>query len=179
MPLFSANSNFSPPADLLITWAWGGEKDVSNRLVYRGMFLSCPSTVFGRCGKIWHKTDHRHEPYPEGFDRLAHTMQMVHLDDFSSLIYQVLDKHKYLLHSKLTVDVGTPHKQSWEMTRNLLGYVSVVLVSGLPMQTPFPKALMNRILSPQLGSGLDVWQCKNCQPSWFLGQGHSVTQCKR
>ncbi|KAK7810480.1 hypothetical protein U0070_025128 [Myodes glareolus] len=87
--------------DLLITWAWGGEKDVSNRLVYRGMFLSCPSTVFGR-----------HEPYPEGFDRLAHTKQMVHLDDFSSLIYQVLDKHKYLLHSKLTVDVGTPRKQS-------------------------------------------------------------------
>lgn len=100
---------------------------------------ACVSLLRLHCLCPWPLYFRRYEPYPERFDRLAHTTQMVHLDGFSSLIYQVLDKQKFLLHSKLTVDVGTPLKQSWEMTRNLLGYVLLSWLAASPCSPLFQR----------------------------------------
>ncbi|XP_051018042.1 beta-1,4-galactosyltransferase 1-like [Acomys russatus] len=94
-------------------WGWGGEDDdIFNRIVYSGMSVSRPSTVIGRCRMMRHKIDLRNEPSPQRFERILHTNQTIHFDGLNSLSYRVLDKQRYPLYSKITVDIGVPRKRN-------------------------------------------------------------------
>lgn len=90
-------------------WGWGGEDDdIFNRLVFKGMSISRPNAVVGRCRMIRHSRDKKNEPNPQRFARIAHTKETMHSDGLNSLTYQVLDIERYQLYTKITVDVGTP-----------------------------------------------------------------------
>ncbi|XP_004838452.1 beta-1,4-galactosyltransferase 1 isoform X1 [Heterocephalus glaber] len=89
-------------------WGWGGEDDdIFNRLVFKGMSISRPNAVVGRCRMIRHSRDKKNEPNPQRFSRIAHTKETMHSDGLNSLTYQVLDIERYQLYTKITVDVGT------------------------------------------------------------------------
>ncbi|XP_002708078.1 beta-1,4-galactosyltransferase 1 isoform X2 [Oryctolagus cuniculus] len=90
-------------------WGWGGEDDdIFNRLVFRGMSISRPNAVVGRCRMIRHSRDKKNEPNPQRFDRIAHTKETMRSDGLNSLTYQVLDIQRNPLYTKITVDIGTP-----------------------------------------------------------------------
>uniref|UniRef100_A0A8C9NYH4 Beta-1,4-galactosyltransferase n=1 Tax=Spermophilus dauricus TaxID=99837 RepID=A0A8C9NYH4_SPEDA len=90
-------------------WGWGGEDDdIFNRLVFRGMSISRPNAVIGRCRMIRHSRDKKNEPNPQRFDRIAHTRDTMRFDGLNSLTYHVLDVQRYPLYTKITVDIGTP-----------------------------------------------------------------------
>ncbi|XP_040819571.1 beta-1,4-galactosyltransferase 1 isoform X1 [Ochotona curzoniae] len=90
-------------------WGWGGEDDdIFNRLIFKGMSISRPNAVVGRCRMIRHSRDKKNEPNPQRFDRIAHTKETMLSDGLNSLTYQVLDIQRYPLYTKITVDVGTP-----------------------------------------------------------------------
>uniref|UniRef100_A0A9L0SQ92 Beta-1,4-galactosyltransferase n=1 Tax=Equus caballus TaxID=9796 RepID=A0A9L0SQ92_HORSE len=47
-------------------WGWGGEDDdIFNRLVFKGMSLSRPNAVIGKCRMIRHSRDKKNEPNPQ------------------------------------------------------------------------------------------------------------------
>ncbi|XP_006863091.1 PREDICTED: beta-1,4-galactosyltransferase 1 [Chrysochloris asiatica] len=90
-------------------WGWGGEDDdIFNRLVFKGMSISRPNAVIGKCRMIRHSRDKKNEPNPQRFDRIAHTKETMLLDGLNTLNYKVLDITKYPLYTKITVDVGKP-----------------------------------------------------------------------
>ncbi|XP_077004066.1 beta-1,4-galactosyltransferase 1 [Tamandua tetradactyla] len=90
-------------------WGWGGEDDdIFNRLVFRGMSISRPNAVVGKCRMIRHSRDKKNEPNPQRFERIAHTKETMLSDGLNTLTYQVLDMQRYPLYTKITVDVGTP-----------------------------------------------------------------------
>ncbi|XP_068944026.1 beta-1,4-galactosyltransferase 1 [Petaurus breviceps papuanus] len=90
-------------------WGWGGEDDdIYNRLVYKGMSISRPNAVIGKCRMIRHSRDQKNEPNPQRFDRIAHTRQTMNSDGLNSLRYQLLEIQKYPLYTKITVDIGSP-----------------------------------------------------------------------
>ncbi|XP_054113086.1 beta-1,4-galactosyltransferase 1 isoform X1 [Callithrix jacchus] len=90
-------------------WGWGGEDDdIFNRLVFKGMSISRPNAVVGRCRMIRHSRDKKNEPNPQRFDRIAHTKETMLSDGLNSLTYQVLDVQRYPLYTQITVDIGTP-----------------------------------------------------------------------
>ncbi|XP_066223931.1 beta-1,4-galactosyltransferase 1 [Saccopteryx leptura] len=90
-------------------WGWGGEDDdIFNRLVFKGMSISRPNAVVGKCRMIRHSRDKKNEPNPQRFDRIAHTKETMLSDGLNTLAYQVLNIEKYPLYTKITVDVGTP-----------------------------------------------------------------------
>ncbi|XP_007948879.1 beta-1,4-galactosyltransferase 1 [Orycteropus afer afer] len=90
-------------------WGWGGEDDdIFNRLVFKGMSISRPNAVVGKCRMIRHSRDKKNEPNPQRFDRIAHTKETMLLDGLNSLTYKVLDIQRYPLYTKITVDVGKP-----------------------------------------------------------------------
>lgn len=90
-------------------WGWGGEDDdIFNRLVYKGMSISRPNAVVGKCRMIRHSRDKKNEPNPQRFDRIAHTKETMLSDGLNTLTYEVLDVERYPLYTKITVDVGTP-----------------------------------------------------------------------
>lgn len=90
-------------------WGWGGEDDdIFNRLVFRGMSISRPNAVVGKCRMIRHSRDKKNEPNPQRFDRIAHTKETMLSDGLNSLTYEVLGIERYPLYTKITVDVGTP-----------------------------------------------------------------------
>ncbi|KAK2492563.1 hypothetical protein MC885_020757 [Smutsia gigantea] len=90
-------------------WGWGGEDDdIFNRLVFRGMSVSRPNTIVGKCRMIRHSRDKKNEPNPQRFDRIAHTKETMLSDGLNTLTYQVLDIQRYPLYTKITVDIGTP-----------------------------------------------------------------------
>ncbi|XP_070446363.1 beta-1,4-galactosyltransferase 1 [Equus przewalskii] len=90
-------------------WGWGGEDDdIFNRLVFKGMSLSRPNAVIGKCRMIRHSRDKKNEPNPQRFDRIAHTKETMFLDGLNTLFYNVLDVQRYPLYTKVTVDIGTP-----------------------------------------------------------------------
>ncbi|GAB1288394.1 Beta-1,4-galactosyltransferase 1 [Apodemus speciosus] len=90
-------------------WGWGGEDDdIFNRLVHKGMSISRPNAVVGKCRMIRHSRDKKNEPNPQRFDRIAHTKETMRFDGLNSLTYQVLDVQRYPLYTKITVDIGTP-----------------------------------------------------------------------
>lgn len=90
-------------------WGWGGEDDdIFNRLVFRGMSISRPNAVVGKCRMIRHSRDKKNEPNPQRFDRIAHTKETMLSDGLNSLTYEVLGIERYPLYTQITVDVGTP-----------------------------------------------------------------------
>ncbi|KAB0348396.1 hypothetical protein FD754_013253 [Muntiacus muntjak] len=90
-------------------WGWGGEDDdIYNRLAFRGMSVSRPNAVVGKCRMIRHSRDKKNEPNPQRFDRIAHTKETMLSDGLNSLTYTVLEVERYPLYTKITVDIGTP-----------------------------------------------------------------------
>ncbi|KAL7861120.1 hypothetical protein AOLI_G00174690 [Acnodon oligacanthus] len=90
-------------------WGWGGEDDdIYNRLSSKGMSISRPSAVVGKCRMIRHERDKQNEPNPQRFDRIAHTRETMHKDGINSLQYKVVNVEKDQLFTKITVDVGKP-----------------------------------------------------------------------
>ncbi|XP_043422667.1 beta-1,4-galactosyltransferase 1 isoform X1 [Prionailurus bengalensis] len=90
-------------------WGWGGEDDdIFNRLVFRGMSVSRPNAVVGKCRMIRHSRDKKNEPNPQRFDRIAHTKETMLSDGLNTLSYKVLDIERNPLYTKITVDIGTP-----------------------------------------------------------------------
>ncbi|KAM3867294.1 beta-1,4-galactosyltransferase 1 [Diretmus argenteus] len=90
-------------------WGWGGEDDdIYNRLASKGMSISRPDGVLGKCRMIRHDRDKKNDPNPQRFDRIAHTRDTMHKDGINSLSYKVLKVEKELLYTKITVDVGKP-----------------------------------------------------------------------
>ncbi|KAF4804296.1 Beta-1,4-galactosyltransferase 1 [Turdus rufiventris] len=91
-------------------WGWGGEDDdIYNRLVFKGMGISRPDAVIGKCRMIRHSRDRKNEPNPERFDRIAHTRETMNSDGLNTLSYKVLRTDKYPLYTKITVDIGSPN----------------------------------------------------------------------
>ncbi|XP_058928773.1 beta-1,4-galactosyltransferase 1 isoform X2 [Kogia breviceps] len=90
-------------------WGWGGEDDdIFNRLAFKGMSVSRPNAVIGKCRMIRHSRDKKNEPNPQRFDRIAHTKETMLSDGLNTLTYLVLDVQRYPLYTKITVDIGTP-----------------------------------------------------------------------
>ncbi|XP_020822984.1 beta-1,4-galactosyltransferase 1 isoform X1 [Phascolarctos cinereus] len=90
-------------------WGWGGEDDdIYNRLIYKGMSISRPNAIIGKCRMIRHSRDQKNEPNPQRFDRIAHTRQTMNSDGLNSLKYQLMEIQKYPLYTKITVDIGSP-----------------------------------------------------------------------
>ncbi|CAK6433894.1 unnamed protein product [Pipistrellus nathusii] len=90
-------------------WGWGGEDDdIFNRLVFKGMSISRPNAVVGKCRMIRHSRDKKNEPNPQRFDRIAHTKETMLSDGLNTLTYKVLDIERNPLYTKITVDVGKP-----------------------------------------------------------------------
>ncbi|XP_026792143.1 beta-1,4-galactosyltransferase 1 isoform X1 [Pangasianodon hypophthalmus] len=90
-------------------WGWGGEDDdIFNRLSSKGMAISRPSGVIGKCRMIRHERDKQNDPNPQRFDRIAHTRETMHTDGINSLSYKVVRVEKDQLFTKITVDVGKP-----------------------------------------------------------------------
>ncbi|RMC22435.1 hypothetical protein DUI87_00749 [Hirundo rustica rustica] len=91
-------------------WGWGGEDDdIYNRLVFKGMGISRPDAVIGKCRMIRHSRDRKNEPNPERFDRIAHTRETMNSDGLNTLSYKVLRTDKFPLYTKITVDIGSPN----------------------------------------------------------------------
>ncbi|XP_068829793.1 beta-1,4-galactosyltransferase 1 isoform X2 [Capricornis sumatraensis] len=78
------------------------------RLAFRGMSVSRPNAVIGKCRMIRHSRDKKNEPNPQRFDRIAHTKETMLSDGLNSLTYMVLEVQRYPLYTKITVDIGTP-----------------------------------------------------------------------
>ncbi|XP_016421156.1 beta-1,4-galactosyltransferase 1-like isoform X2 [Sinocyclocheilus rhinocerous] len=90
-------------------WGWGGEDDdIFNRVSSKGMSISRPDGVIGRCRMIRHDRDKQNDPNPQRFDRIAHTRETMASDGISSLTYNVVNIEKDQLFTKITVDVGKP-----------------------------------------------------------------------
>ncbi|MEE6459994.1 hypothetical protein FKM82_000817 [Ascaphus truei] len=88
-------------------WGWGGEDDdIYNRIVSRGMSISRPDAVTGKCRMIRHDRDAKNDPNPQRFDLIAHTRHTMNSDGINSLSYKVVKTEKYPLYTKITVDVG-------------------------------------------------------------------------
>ncbi|KAK2119889.1 hypothetical protein P7K49_001275 [Saguinus oedipus] len=94
---------FSPPSG-----PEGPMFEASTPLVFKGMSISRPNAVVGRCRMIRHSRDKKNEPNPQRFDRIAHTKETMLSDGLNSLTYQVLDVQRYPLYTQITVDIGTP-----------------------------------------------------------------------
>ncbi|XP_066498890.1 beta-1,4-galactosyltransferase 1 [Hoplias malabaricus] len=92
-------------------WGWGGEDDdIYNRLSFKGMSISRPDGVIGKCRMIRHQRDKQNDPNPQRFDRIAHTRETMHTDGINSLSYNVVKVEKDQLFTKITVDVGKAPK---------------------------------------------------------------------
>ncbi|XP_043917267.1 beta-1,4-galactosyltransferase 1 [Protopterus annectens] len=90
-------------------WGWGGEDDdIYNRVTIRGMEISRPDGLLGRCRMIRHDRDDKNADNPERFNRLAHTRQTIDSDGLNTLTYTVIRTEKFDLYTKITVDVGSP-----------------------------------------------------------------------
>ncbi|KAM9082798.1 beta-1,4-galactosyltransferase 1 isoform 1-T1 [Megaptera novaeangliae] len=90
-------------------WGWGGEDDdIFNRLAFKGMSVSRPNAVVGKCRMIRHSRDKKNEPNPQRFDRIAHTKETMLSDGLNTLTYLVLDVQRFPLYTEITVDIGTP-----------------------------------------------------------------------
>lgn len=90
-------------------WGWGGEDDdIFNRLVFRGMTISRPNAMVGKCRMIRHSRDKKNEPNPQRFDRIAHTRETMMSDGLNSLTYHVVDTKRLPLYTEITVDIGAP-----------------------------------------------------------------------
>ncbi|MBV96340.1 Beta-1,4-galactosyltransferase 1, partial [Eschrichtius robustus] len=78
------------------------------RLAFKGMSVSRPNAVIGKCRMIRHSRDKKNEPNPQRFDRIAHTKETMLSDGLNTLTYLVLDVQRFPLYTEITVDIGTP-----------------------------------------------------------------------
>ncbi|XP_044136168.1 beta-1,4-galactosyltransferase 1 [Bufo gargarizans] len=89
-------------------WGWGGEDDdIYNRIVSRGMSISRPDAITGKCRMIRHERDAKNDPNPRRFDLIAHTRKTMNSDGINSLNYRVVKTEKFPLFTEITVDVGS------------------------------------------------------------------------
>ncbi|XP_066430322.1 beta-1,4-galactosyltransferase 1 [Eleutherodactylus coqui] len=87
-------------------WGWGGEDDdIYNRIVSRGMSISRPDGITGKCRMIRHDRDAKNDPNPKRFDLIAHTRQTMNSDGINSLTYSVRSVEKFPLYTRVNVDV--------------------------------------------------------------------------
>nr|XP_033774138.1 beta-1,4-galactosyltransferase 1 isoform X2 [Geotrypetes seraphini] len=92
-------------------WGWGGEDDdIYNRITFKGMSLSRPDAIIGKCRMIRHNRDVKNEPNPQRFDRIQHTRETMNSDGVNSLMYKVMKYEKEALCTKITVDIGLPNR---------------------------------------------------------------------
>lgn len=90
-------------------WGWGGEDDdIYNRLLFKGMGISRPDATIGKCRMIRHSRDHKNDPNPQRFNKIARTKETMKSDGLNSLSYKVIKTDKLPLYSKITVDIGSP-----------------------------------------------------------------------
>ncbi|XP_071970055.1 beta-1,4-galactosyltransferase 1 [Engystomops pustulosus] len=90
-------------------WGWGGEDDdIYNRITAKGMSISRPDAVTGKCKMIRHERDAKNDPNPKRFELIGRTRQTMDQDGIKSLTYKVIKTEKFPLYTKLTVDVGPP-----------------------------------------------------------------------
>ncbi|XP_008114833.1 beta-1,4-galactosyltransferase 1 isoform X1 [Anolis carolinensis] len=90
-------------------WGWGGEDDdIYNRLVFKGMGISRPDATIGKCRMIRHSRDHKNEPNPQRFNKIAHTKETMMSDGLNTLTYTVEKTERFPLYTKITVDIGSP-----------------------------------------------------------------------
>ncbi|XP_055973149.1 beta-1,4-galactosyltransferase 1 [Sorex fumeus] len=90
-------------------WGWGGEDDdIYNRLHFKGMSISRPNAMVGKCRMIRHSRDKKNDPNPQRFDRIAHTKETMLSDGLNSLKYRVVDTKRFPLYTEITVDIGAP-----------------------------------------------------------------------
>uniref|UniRef100_M3ZEQ7 Uncharacterized protein n=1 Tax=Xiphophorus maculatus TaxID=8083 RepID=M3ZEQ7_XIPMA len=90
-------------------WGWGGEDDdMSQRISYRGMFISRPDSVTGRYKMIQHERDSHNDPNPRRVQKLRETYFNIIKDGLSTLSYTVREIRKDLLYTFVTVDVQVP-----------------------------------------------------------------------
>ncbi|XP_068089827.1 beta-1,4-galactosyltransferase 1 isoform X3 [Hyperolius riggenbachi] len=75
-------------------------------IVSRGMSISRPDAVTGKCRMIRHERDSKNDPNPQRFDLIARTRQTMDSDGLNSLTYEVIRTEKYPLYTKITVNVG-------------------------------------------------------------------------
>ncbi|XP_047657120.1 beta-1,4-galactosyltransferase 1-like isoform X2 [Tachysurus fulvidraco] len=78
------------------------------RLSSKGMVISRPSGVIGKCRMVRHSRDKQNNPNPLRFDRISHTRETMNSDGINSLSYKVVKVEKDKLYTKITVDVGKP-----------------------------------------------------------------------
>ncbi|XP_042559454.1 beta-1,4-galactosyltransferase 1-like [Clupea harengus] len=90
-------------------WGWGGEDDdISHRLSFKGMSISRPDAIVGRCKMIRHGRDELNQVNPKRHNNLAKTNETMDIDGINSLRYDVISINRTQLHTKITVDIGTP-----------------------------------------------------------------------
>ncbi|KAM3624218.1 uncharacterized protein V6R79_020727 [Siganus canaliculatus] len=90
-------------------WGWGGEDDdIYRRLASKGMSISRPNSVTGKCRMILHQRDKHNDPNPQRFSQITHARETMNKDGINSLSYQVVKVEKFDLFTKITVDLGKP-----------------------------------------------------------------------
>ncbi|KAI5630480.1 beta-1,4-galactosyltransferase 1 [Silurus asotus] len=90
-------------------WGWGGEDDdIYKRLSFRGMSISRPDLMIGRCKMIQHERDKLNPPNPKRMTQLSHTIQMMDKDGINSLSYSVVSSEKSSLYTRISVNIGSP-----------------------------------------------------------------------
>ncbi|KAJ8000989.1 hypothetical protein DPEC_G00186160 [Dallia pectoralis] len=87
------------------------------KVTHRGMTISRPDSVIGKCRMIRHTRDEKNEPNPERFTKIAHTPKTMDKDGINSLEYKVVKVEKDVLYTKITVNVGSQQKNTMKHTR--------------------------------------------------------------
>ncbi|KTF91796.1 hypothetical protein cypCar_00046290, partial [Cyprinus carpio] len=85
-----------------------GYAEALKEVASKGMSISRPDGIIGRCRMIRHDRDKQNDPNPQRFDRIAHTRETMARDGINSLTYKVVKIEKDQLFTKITVDVGKP-----------------------------------------------------------------------
>uniref|UniRef100_A0A4W3J403 Beta-1,4-galactosyltransferase 1 n=1 Tax=Callorhinchus milii TaxID=7868 RepID=A0A4W3J403_CALMI len=90
-------------------WGWGGEDDdIYKRIIFKGMGISRPDGVIGKCRMIKHERDKNNEPNPQRFNKISNTRLTMQNDGLNSLKYRVIEIKKYPLYTFIDVDIGGP-----------------------------------------------------------------------
>lgn len=90
-------------------WGWGGEDDdISYRLSFKGMSISRPDAIVGRCRMIRHPADRLNQQNPKRFNNLAKTKETMDRDGVNTVRYDVVRIDRPKLYTNITIDVGTP-----------------------------------------------------------------------
>ncbi|KAJ8000983.1 hypothetical protein DPEC_G00186100 [Dallia pectoralis] len=90
-------------------WGWGGEDDdISHRVTNKGMKISRPDKLIGKCRMITHTRDENNDVNPRRYDKMSRTPTTMDEDGLNSLEYEIVAVEKHALFTKITADVGDP-----------------------------------------------------------------------